>query len=476
MKSVAIYCRVSTQEQAAEGYSIGEQQARLTKFCDAHDWKIAHIYSDPGFSGAKLQRPALQRMINDCAAHVFDVVLVYKLDRLSRSQKDTLYLIEDVFNVNNISLVSMCENFDTLSPFGRAMIGILSVFAQLERDQITERMTMGRIGRAKAGYFSGGSRPPIGYDRIQDPHTGKQVLVINEYEAAQVRKIYSLFLDDNMTFKAITQYMHERYRTRYGDWSYVSSVSRLLHDRVYVGEVSFSGKWYAGAHEPIIDREIFDRAQQKYELYMQSPAGTFSENFKGSHLLTGFLYCGKCGGRCHVKSWRNHGKNTAPDAPTKRTYRCSKGCGVSIRMEELDSSVIEEVKLLSLDPVAIQQEAAVPDTKPDPAVIESRLRDLEKQEGKLIELFQIDSIDLQTIKSKLDSIHKEQDALKATLAEEPQEDNKSTMAEVAADALSCFDTVFTSGSLQEQRNLLRALINKIVIYPDHADIHWTFKI
>ena len=149
MKTVAIYCRVSTQEQAAEGYSIGEQQSRLSKFCDAHGWKIVHVYSDPGFSGAKLQRPAIQQLIADCSYGLFDCVLVYKLDRLSRSQKDTLYLIEDVFNVHQIGLVSMCENFDTQSPFGKAMIGILSVFAQLERDQITERMTMGRIGRAK---------------------------------------------------------------------------------------------------------------------------------------------------------------------------------------------------------------------------------------------------------------------------------------------------------------------------------------
>lgn len=475
MKTVAIYCRVSTQEQAAEGYSIGEQQARLTKFCEAHEWRIAHIYSDPGFSGAKLQRPALQRLINECSAGLFDIVLVYKLDRLSRSQKDTLYLIEDVFNPNNISLVSMCENFDTLSPFGRAMIGILSVFAQLERDQITERMTMGRIGRAKAGYFSGGSRPPIGYDRVQDPNSGKQVLVINEYEAAQVRKIFSLFLDDNMTFKAITQYMHERYRTRYGDWSYVSSVSRLLHDRVYVGDVSFSGKWYAGAHEPIIDRETFDRAQQKYELYMQSPAGTFSEKFKGSHLLTGFIYCGKCGARCHIKAWRNHGKNTAPDAPMKRAYRCSKGCGVSVRMEDVDSAVIKEVQQLSLDPVAIEQEAAVPEAGTDPAVIEARLHDLEKQEGKLIELYQVDGIDLQTIKKKLDAIHKEQDALRADLKEKPQDDNNA-LAEVVADAISTFNAVFTSGSLQEQRDILRILISKVVIFPDHVDIYWTFKI
>ena len=108
------------------------------------------------------------------------MVVVYKLDRLSRSQKDTLTLIEDNFIKNKVEFVSINENFDTSTPFGRAMIGILSVFAQLEKDQITERFTMGRIGRAKNGLYHGGPTAPTGYDYVD----GK--LVINEYEAIQV--------------------------------------------------------------------------------------------------------------------------------------------------------------------------------------------------------------------------------------------------------------------------------------------------
>lgn len=131
MKKAAIYVRVSTQEQAQEGFSIPEQTERLTKYCEAHDWSVGQIYTDPGFSGANTNRPALKSLFKDCERQRFDIVVVYKLDRLSRSQKDTLYIIEDVFLKNNISFISMNENFDTGSPFGRAMIGILSVFAQL---------------------------------------------------------------------------------------------------------------------------------------------------------------------------------------------------------------------------------------------------------------------------------------------------------------------------------------------------------
>lgn len=477
MKSVAIYCRVSTQEQAAEGYSIGEQQSRLTKFCEAHDWKVAHIYSDPGYSGAKLQRPAIQQLIRDCSYGLFDAVLVYKLDRLSRSQKDTLYLIEDIFNANHVGLVSMCENFNTQSPFGRAMIGILSVFAQLERDQITERMTMGRIGRAKAGYFAGGSKAPIGYTYTKAAGSDKATLTVDEYEASQVRKVFSLFLKSDMTFKEISRYMHVHYRNKYGDWSHVSTVSRMLRDRIYVGDVSFSGVWYKGAHQPIIDQETFSRVQRKYDLYLGTAVGTFSQNFKGSQLLTGMVFCGQCGARCHTKSWRNHGKHSAPDAPMKRIYRCSHGDGIRIPVQDLDRLVTAEVQKLSVDPDRIRRAAAPAAASASSSeaadAIRSRLADLRRQESKLVDLYQIGGIDLQMIKSRMDDLHKEQEKLSASLAEESPS-RAALSADDAIDALSSFPSVFSSGTLQEKRQILRTLIDRIVIYPDHVDIHWTF--
>ena len=131
---VAIYIRVSTQEQALEGYSIEEQQKRLLSFCEAKNLSVYKTYIDPGYSGSNLNRPAIQQLILDAEHHSFDMVLIYKLDRLSRSQKDTMHLLEDVLLCNNVDLVAMNESFDTSTPFGRAMIGILSVFAQLERE------------------------------------------------------------------------------------------------------------------------------------------------------------------------------------------------------------------------------------------------------------------------------------------------------------------------------------------------------
>ena len=123
---VALYPRVSTTEQATEGYSIGEQIERMTKFCEAKGWTIYKTYTDAGYTGANLDRPGLQGIMEDCEKDVFDMVLVYKLDRLSRSQKDVLYLVEDVFDEHGVYFSSMTENFDTSSPFGKAMLGILA--------------------------------------------------------------------------------------------------------------------------------------------------------------------------------------------------------------------------------------------------------------------------------------------------------------------------------------------------------------
>ena len=179
MKRAALYVRVSTQEQAQEGYSIGEQKDRLVAYCKAQEWIISDIYVDGGYSGANLNRPGIQRLMTE--TEKFDIVLVYKLDRLSRSQRDTLYLIEEIFLPNKVDFVSMQESFDTSSPFGKAMIGLLAVFAQLEREQIKERTKMGKRARAKAGLHHGAGFIPIGYN-YQD---GK--LIVNPYEAEQVK-------------------------------------------------------------------------------------------------------------------------------------------------------------------------------------------------------------------------------------------------------------------------------------------------
>lgn len=486
MKTVAIYTRVSTQEQSLEGYSLGEQEERLRYYAKAHDWTIVKVYTDPGFSGAKLKRPAMQQMISDCKSRLYDAVLVYKLDRLSRSQKDTLYLIEDVFNSHGIGLISMRENFDTQTPFGRAMIGILSVFAQLERDQITERMTMGRIGRAKAGYYSGGSRPPVGYTYSRSLDGNRKTLEIDEYEAMQVREIFNLFLygkdGKDMSMSSILRYMHEHYKTRYGDWSFASTISKVLQDRVYIGEVRFSGIWYPGIHEPIIDREEFEAAQIKYARVSQASL-SFSGNFRGSYLLTGLLVCGICGSRYYARTYgtkdkarAKYPKKYACYAATSKNKQMAKGksCNnISYDMDTLDHIVISEIRKLQLDPGLVFKAAAPKSPSTQQSVIVDRIAELKKQAAKLVDLYQIGSIDLDIVKARSKAIQEEQEKLESELTCAAS-DPASVSADKAIELLSSFDDVFSHGTMQEKRDLLRGLIDKITLFTDHIEIHWSF--
>ena len=143
-----LYIRVSTTEQAEEGYSVGEQEARLRSYCSAMGFTVNAVHIDPGYSGATLDRPGINKVIKDVRAGYVKKVIVWKLDRLSRSQKDVLVLLEDVFLENGCNFVSLMESFDTATPFGRCMVGILAAFAQMERENIKLRTMDGEASRA----------------------------------------------------------------------------------------------------------------------------------------------------------------------------------------------------------------------------------------------------------------------------------------------------------------------------------------
>ena len=151
---VDLYIRVSTSEQAEEGYSVAEQEERLRSYCAAYNYTINAVHVDPGFSGASLDRPAIKKVMSDVEHGRCKKVIVWKLDRLSRSQKDTLILLEDVFLANDCNFISLMESFDTSTPFGRCIVGILAAFAQMERENIKIRTMMGRQARIQIGRAS----------------------------------------------------------------------------------------------------------------------------------------------------------------------------------------------------------------------------------------------------------------------------------------------------------------------------------
>ena len=187
-KKTALYIRVSTEAQREEGYSIEAQTEMLKGYCISKNVTEYELYIDGGFTGANIERPEMRRLISDIRDNKINSVVVYKLDRLSRSQKDTLYLIEDVLNPAGVSFVSLNENMDTSTPIGRAMLGIMSAFAQLERETIRERTRMGMRERVRSGLWRGGGNVAFGYD--YDKGSGK---LVPNADADTVRLVFSLY-------------------------------------------------------------------------------------------------------------------------------------------------------------------------------------------------------------------------------------------------------------------------------------------
>ena len=455
---IACYARVSTQEQALHGNSIEEQTERMQKYCEAMDWKPVKVYTDAGYSGASINRPALQKLIKDISNGKVSKVVCYKLDRLSRSQKDTLYLIEDVFLANHTDFISMSENFDTSSAFGIAMVGILAVFAQLERQQIKERMEMGRIGRAKKGLYSGSWLVPIGYD-YQDSR-----LIVNEFEAVQIREIFDLYCAGK-SLQSIANSLNSRGLThKYGEWSY-KTVQRVLDRRLYMGDITFSGIQSKGIHDPIISEAQFNTAQERRARIREEEAKNNINHGKASTYLSGLLYCKQCG----QKYWL---RNVKKPAKTYRYYICNgkerlPSCkNINWRVEDLDSLIFDEIRKLALDPSILQEEQSKDDS---PAILKEIER-IDDQIGRLIDLYAVSSIPISEIQEKVEAL----DRKKALLTEELDANAEKMTSDEVIDLVGSFSEALECGSFEEIRDLLFSLIERIELDGEDITIHWSF--
>ncbi|WP_303164533.1 recombinase family protein [Mitsuokella multacida] len=485
----AIYIRVSTQEQAMEGYSIQAQTERLQAYCTAKGWGVFHTYTDAGFSGSNMERPSLSQLLEDVEAGRVDCVLVYKLDRLSRSQKDTLHMIEDIFLANGCDFVSMSENFDTSTPLGRAMIGILSVFAQLEREQIRERMTMGRTERAKSGLWQGGGWIPIGYDYVD----GK--LVPNPIRAAAVRDIYELFIGGT-AITSIKLIVNRKYALNLSD----TTVRSILSHRLYVGDIVWMGNIYKGQHEPLVDMVTFSRAQKLLHSRARIAASK-PDPFKPRTLLGGLLFCETCGARYLAKgnySGRGAHRTYRPyytcysRAKTNKNLVVDPTCrNPTYAVAVLNQKIIDEIRRIASNPQEFN--AIVATGRPDAEqkrrrnaeaeeAIMRRLDEVDANTTRLLDLYQR-GLAIDKIADRLDALDKEKEALQVSLQElrmdkkAAREEDERLEPERAQELMAEFlDAVDGDADLDTRRKLLGSLIEKIIVKrtPGDFDIYWTF--
>lgn len=475
-KNVLIYVRVSTAEQAEKGYSIGEQIDKLTAFCKTMEWTIVKIYDDGGYSGANTDRPALKEMLKDIEKGIGDTVLVYKLDRLSRSQKDTLKLLEEHFFKHGVNFLSLTENFDTSTPFGKATIGILAVFAQLEREQIKERMNLGKVGRAKAGKYKGGGWIPIGYDYINGE------LIVNEFEAMQVRKAFELLLDGK-SIMSIARYLNDKgFTHKHGEW-FAYSVRRVLQHDLYLGIINYCGKKYQGTHTPIIDEESFKRAQEILEINRKKSVKHVEG---GSSYLSGIIYCKRCGARYYHGNYRVKQNGKTYHYEYYNCYSRRKFNTVMVRdksckndnwkVHELDNLVFEEIRKLAKDPELITEIKEENFSEDDSLKVKQISKEIEKlsgQKSRLMDLYSLGEFDVVELQDKVNGINKKREKLQEELEELTKNENTMSESEVLK-IVDSFDDVLKEGTMEEVRLLILSLIDRIEIDGKDIDIYWRF--
>jgi DNA invertase Pin-like site-specific DNA recombinase len=281
----AIYTRKSTEERLDKEYnSLDAQRDACEAYVTsqrAEGWTLARDrYDDGGFSGGTLERPALNRLLADVERGSVDVIVTYKLDRLSRSLTDFVRLME-IFDRHGATFVSVTQNFCTTTSMGRLTLNVLLSFAQFEREVIGEQIR-DKVAASKARGMWMGGKVPLGYD-VRD-----RKLVVNEAEAARLRRVFEVFAETGSGAGTVKLLIAEGVTSKSRRPLNKGDVYKLLNNRIYVGEVAHKGKVYAGEHEAIVPRELWDRA---HAVLRESPRLRANQNrAQTPALLKGLIF------------------------------------------------------------------------------------------------------------------------------------------------------------------------------------------
>ena len=296
-KRCAVYCRVSSDERLDQEFnSIDAQKEAGHAYIAsqrAEGWiPVADDYDDPGYSGGNTDRPALKRLLADIERGLIDIVVVYKIDRLTRSLADFAKMV-DVFDLYDVSFSAVTQQINSATSMGRLMLNVLLSFAQFEREVTSERIRDKIAAAKRKGMWMGGV-PSIGYDVVN------RQLVVNEAEAAVVRRIFAEMLTigsptqiaANLTAEGITTkaWTTQEGQTRSGTRIDKKYLHKLLRNRIYLGELSHKGNWYPGAHPPIIDRTLWDKVHAVLAKDSHARSVETKIRSRTDALLRGLLY------------------------------------------------------------------------------------------------------------------------------------------------------------------------------------------
>ncbi|WP_342544459.1 recombinase family protein [Lysinibacillus sp. FSL W7-1291] len=496
-KKVAIYARVSTTEQAEEGYSIDEQIRVLKEFCEKEGYGVYDEYVDRGISGKNITgRPAIKRLLADAEQKKFDIVLVWKMNRLARKSLDLMNIVEQL-NSKNIAFRSYTEKYETETPTGKLHFQMMAAIAEYERNNIAENVKMGMIARAKDGQWNGGQ--VMGYDVVEKDSENKKRkqtgLQINEQEAKIISLIFKMYTTGH-GYKAIANKINQDgYRTKKNKTFSLNAIKTIVTNPVYAGYIRYNVRrdWnekrrnninpnpiiVKGEHPSIISEETWKIAQKVYKERSCKP----NRIHEGVFPLTGIMRCPQCGAGMVIGRTTNRTKSGEKRVleyyvcgawKNKGTVACRSN---AVRTEYADDYVLNKLEALMksehltkklVDNINTKQQSLV---APLQREYEQYLQELErykKKSVKLLDAFTDEVISKEVFQRNSRSIEETMTNLKAQMEPLQAQLQSTVSSEVTYEKIHAimrnFHQAFTQALTREQRKrLLHLLIHQITI-------------
>lgn len=448
MKECVAYIRVSTEKQAEEGHGLESQRRDIENYCRKNGLLISDWYEDDGYTGSNMNRPALQSLVTDCTKKRVKCVVAFKLDRLSRSMVDGIYLIERVFQPNNVEFRCVHDSVSYDSPMEQAYTQMMAVFAQLDKNTMMLRMRGGMLERVKKGYWQGGGNLPYCYDYDKE----KGILIPIPERAEQANKALDLFIDG---------YSDERIMRTLG-YKTERVVRNILTGVVNVGMIPYKGKIYQGLHEPIFDKKKFDLAQKLRESRRKAKIYQKHE----PKLLTGLCYCGICGCKMRYQKWTNG---------NYKIYCCSRSKGLDYLpnynpncnntlewAEDIEKQVEEKILKISVNLSKHKPKAK----KNKLEIMENQL---DKEKNKLKRLYGLYADGNDVVIEMIKDLEENISALEEQIKEERKRSSDNQKSFVYENIKNLAD-IWEKIDKTRKNKILKSIIEKVVIVNGNVEI------
>ena len=491
IKRFIIYTRCSTDDQARGEYTTLDAQAHHCKnYLEAKGYSISRIVKDNGYSGKDLKRPGIQDILKEITPgnqkRSFDGIIFFRLDRLTRNPRD-LYALIDLFNKYNIEFLSVQDNYDSSTPTGRIMIGILGHLSAFERELTGERVKASGIARVRQGKWIGGCLP-YGYQLINDgsplPDGRQPHKILPDGKLAPKIKLIWEMAAANKSLMTIAKELEKRgVKSPKGITWRKQSLLNIIRNPFYKGYVRWARETHKGRHNPLVDHELWERANKMISAKL--PGHRFVQKPKTYlYLLEGLLKCGKCGSHyitTHSIGQHNGRFHYYVCGRKKQGLGCDSQAISALAFDNAvikyfkDSSQDQKIILRAIKEAVLEAREKLSHISKDLRKMESRLRELKEEAKKLLDLAVRGTISkgstyktrMEEIETEIAGLEEKWDKLQAQKkAAEISAESSSFIHSNLAFAMERFD----KAAPEAQKGLIQSLVKEITVYDGHVKL------